>query len=134
MFTSRGPWYWNCALGIAFMRLACLLVIGLTLCCGCHKREALFLGQAPTGHPRSITSIKAFVPGTRVVLDGIMIEKCPVAGCWFRLRDNTGTIKVDTRAAGFVVAKVPVNSKLMVSGQLVRDGDDIAIEAMGVRY
>jgi uncharacterized protein YdeI (BOF family) len=115
-------------------RLLAISLIGLTLAVGCSKREALVLGQAPFGKPRTIYSIKMVGRGTPVVLDGIMVEKCPVAGCWFRLRDSTGTIKVDTRSAGFVVANVPVNSKLTVSGKSVMDGDDVAIEALGIRY
>ena len=116
------------------MRIFALLLIGTILSFGCSKHEALVLGQVPKGDARTINSVKAVDPGTAVVLNGTMVEKCPVAGCWFRLHDNTGTIKVDTRSAGFVVAKVPVNSKLVVSGKLVTDGDDVAIEALGVRY
>lgn len=63
-----------------------------------------------------------------------MFEKCPVAGCWFRLRDRTGTIKVDTKAAGFVVVKVPLATTVTVSGKVVADGDEVMIEAAGVRY
>ncbi len=116
------------------MRIVRACLLGLLLSVGCNQRGALILGQAPAGEPRTINSIKAVGSGTRVVLKGIMFEKCPVAGCWFRLRDSTGTIKVDTRSAGFVVASVPVNSQLTVSGKLVADGDDIAIEALGIRY
>jgi len=116
------------------MRAVGVLLIAIMLGFGCSKRDALVLGQTPNGDTRTINSVKAVGPGTAVVLNGTMIEKCPVAGCWFRLRDETGIIKVDTRSAGFVVAKVPVNSKLVVSGKLVTDGDDVAIEALGIRY
>lgn len=63
-----------------------------------------------------------------------MVEKCPTAGCWFRLRDRTGTIKVDTKSAGFVVVNVPLQSQVTVAGKVVPDGDDVMIEATGVRY
>ncbi len=63
-----------------------------------------------------------------------MVEKCPVAGCWFKLQDNTGTIRVDTKAAGFVVVKVPLESKITVSGKIVTEGDETLLEASGVRY
>jgi len=115
-------------------QILAISLTGLLLAVGCNKRGALVLGQVPAGEPRSINSIKTVKQGTAVVLDGVMVEKCPVAGCWFRLRDSTGTIKVDTRSAGFVVASVPVNSKLTVSGKSVTDGDDVAIEALGIRY
>jgi uncharacterized protein YdeI (BOF family) len=115
-------------------RILAISLTSLLLAVGCSNREALVLGQVPAGEPRRINSIKTVERGTAVVLDGVMVEKCPVAGCWFRLRDSTGTIKVDTRSARFVVASVPVNSKLTVSGKPVMDGDDVAIEALGIRY
>ena len=116
------------------MRVFAVLFAGILVSFGCSKREGLILGQAPKGDPCTITTVKTVGAGSSVVLNGTMIEKCPVAGCWFRLRDDTGTIKVDTRSAGFVVANIPVNSKLVVSGKLVTDGDDVTIEAMGIRY
>ena len=63
-----------------------------------------------------------------------MVEKCPTAGCWFRLRDNTGVIKVDTKSTGFVVVDVPLETKITVSGKVVADGNDVQIEATGIRY
>ena len=69
-----------------------------------------------------------------VTVDGVMIEKCPVAGCWFRLRDGTGVIKVDTKSAGFVVVDVPLKSRVTVAGRVLVEGDEIVIEATGVRF
>jgi len=63
-----------------------------------------------------------------------MIEKCPIAGCWFRLRDNTGVIKVDTKSAGFVVVNVPLESRVTVAGKVIINGDDVMLEATGIRY
>ncbi len=63
-----------------------------------------------------------------------MIEKCPVAGCWFRLHDDTGTIKIDTKAAGFVVSAVPLETKMSVAGKISDTDGEVIIEATGVRY
>jgi uncharacterized protein YdeI (BOF family) len=63
-----------------------------------------------------------------------MIEKCPTAGCWFRLRDGTGVIKVDTKSAGFVVVNVPVDQKMTVAGKVVADGDEVVVEATGISF
>lgn len=63
-----------------------------------------------------------------------MIEKCPAAGCWFRLQDETGTIKVDTKSAGFVVSAVPLETKITVAGKIHDTGEEVTIEATGVRY
>lgn len=116
------------------MRLAVALTFCLLLTVGCRPRSSVTLGQAPVGQAGSVASLKTAGPAEAVVLTGLMIEKCPVAGCWFRLQDETGVIKVDTKAAGFVVAEVPVKSRMVVSGKLVADGDTFSIEATGVRY
>jgi uncharacterized protein YdeI (BOF family) len=63
-----------------------------------------------------------------------MVEKCPIAGCWLRLQDSTGTIKVDTKSAGFVVVNVPLETKITISGRIVNEGDEVLVEASGLRY
>jgi len=83
---------------------------------------------------RSILAIRAGDTPPQVTISGAMIEKCPVAGCWFRVRDSTGIIKVDTKAAGFVVVNVPLESKVTVAGKIVTEGDEVFIEASGLRY
>jgi len=132
MLPARRARDWGCTL--TQMRFVEFTLSALLLGLGCDIREAPILGRPPTGEAQTVSSMKRVDAGSQVLLSGVMVEKCPVAGCWFRLRDNTGTIKVDTRSAGFVVARVPVNSKLTVSGKLIADGDDLTIEALGVRY
>jgi hypothetical protein len=63
-----------------------------------------------------------------------MTEKCPVAGCWFTMKDSTGTIRIDTRTANFVVVDVPLKSQLLVSGRVIKNGDTREIEASGIRF
>jgi len=82
----------------------------------------------------TVLSVRAGTTPPQVTVAGVLIEKCPVAGCWFRLRDSTGVIKVDTKPAGFVVVNVPLESKVTVAGKVVAEGDDVIIEATGVRY
>ncbi len=57
-----------------------------------------------------------------------------MAGCWFIIRDQTGTIKVDTKSAGFVVLDVPLQTTMTVEGRVARSGSDKMIEATGLRY
>jgi hypothetical protein len=112
-----------------------ILVISLCLVCGCqpasHERV---LGKVPKGDLRNIVAIYAGDTPALVTVTGKMIEKCPVSGCWFRVQDGTGTIKVDTKAAGFVVVNVPLESKVTVSGKVVIEGDESIIEAAGLSY
>ena len=116
------------------MRLAGTVLVCLLLAVGCHKPTSTVLGKAPEGEPQTILSVKAGDTPPQVTLSGVMIEKCPVAGCWFRLRDGTGIIKVDTKLAGFVVVDLPLETKMTVAGKIVADGNEVAIEATGLRY
>lgn len=110
------------------------LVCCLSLAIGCQKPQGTVLGKAPAGDPRTILAVTAGDTPPQVTLRGVMVEKCPVAGCWFRLRDQTGIIKVDTKRAGFVVVNVPLEGTVTVAGKVVADGDQIAVEATGLRY
>jgi|SRR5690348_5937268 len=111
--------------------LALMLTSGVL---GCHKPQGTVLGKAPKGQPTTILAVRAGDTPPQVTLTGVMVEKCPVAGCWLRLQDATGTIKVDTKAAGFVVVNVPLETRITVSGKIVIDGDETLIEAAGLRY
>lgn len=117
------------SLRLLFALLACLVVAT-----ACHRSSATVLGKAPRGTPRTILSVRAGDTPPQVTIGGVMIEKCPVAGCWFRLQDPTGTIKVDTKSAGFVVVDVPLQSQVIVAGKVVAEGSDVVLEATGLRY
>ncbi len=118
--------------------------IVLAALAGCRGESGSVLGKPP-GSPGSlglhwqdsITTVSAVsalkAPMSPVTLRGTMIEKCPVAGCWFMLRDKTGIIKVDTKAAGFVVSEVPLNTEMTVAGMPVTTGER-RIAASGLRY
>src|SRR5215813_1774036 len=108
---------------MAQISLACLLWVT-----GCHPRSGTILGKQPTEAPRTILAVRAGDTAPSVTIKGIMTEKCPVAGCWFRLRDQTGTIKVDTKSAGFVVVNVPLKSEVKVMGTVVPDGNEVVLQ------
>jgi len=116
------------------MHLFRFLLICLLLGSGCGKPEGTVLGKAPKGPPQTILSVRAGTAPAQFTLSGVMIEKCPTAGCWFRLRDSTGVIKVDTKSAGFVVVDVPLEAKITVAGRVLTDGNDAQIEATGIQY
>jgi len=114
--------------------IVCASLICLLLTAGCEKPQGKILGKSPRGEPQTILAVKAGNTPPQVTVRGVMIEKCPVAGCWFRLRDGTGVIKVDTKSAGFVVVNVPLESPMTVAGKAVAEGDEVLIEAAGIRY
>ena len=57
-----------------------------------------------------------------------------MAGCWFIIQDTTGTLKVDTKAAGFVMLDVPMGSTVTVGGKAARAEGERLVQASGVRY
>lgn len=93
----------------------------------------MVLGTPPR-QAAAIMAVRDLKPATgAVTLQGTMIEKCPVAGCWFVLRDKTGAIKVDTKDAGFVVTEVPLGASVTVGGTLAANGER-RIAATGLLY
>lgn len=116
------------------MRKLCFTLVCVALLGGCSRPQGKVLGKAPTGKTYHVISVKAGTTPLKVTISGVMIEKCPTAGCWFRLRDKSGVIKVDTKSAGFVVVNVPLDSKVTVSGKVVSAGDDVTLDATGIRF
>jgi len=99
---------------------------------GCTAKAPVVLGaEPPAGAPVvAVRDLRA--SGSEVVLRGRMVEKCPVAGCWFILRDKSGAIKVDTREAGFVVTEVPLETEVTVVGTF-KNSVERLVSARGVR-
>lgn len=116
------------------MAWPCAAVMAFALLGGCGRQPGKVLGKAPAGEPRNIIAVRAGETAPRVTLKGVIVEKCPAAGCWFYLQDETGTIRVDTKAAGFVVVDVPLQTHVTVSGTVLSSGDDVSIQAAGLRY
>ena len=103
---------------------------------GCRKAAQNTLGSPPAA-VASMTALTASraKQGERCTLHGEMIEKCPTAGCWFVLKDRSGTIHVDTKSAGFVVTSVPTHTEVTVTGVLQAEaGQPATLSATGVRY
>src|SRR5687768_9638565 len=96
---------------------------------GCAGREPRVLGVAPSGSPSAVSAARSARSGAALVVAGEMVEKCPVAGCWFDLRDESGTIRVDTKNAGFVVLDVPLHTRMTVGGRVKTKGEEPLLEA-----
>lgn len=111
-----------------------LALFALVFMAGCARSQATVRGSAPEGTPSLIAAAKTAPAKSNVTIQGTMVEKCPVAGCWFILRDKTGTIKVDTKNAGFVVLDVPLQTAMTVGGSVTGEGSERMVEAAGLRY
>ena len=108
-----------------------VLAAAFALAAGCHSAPAHTLGAAFTeSTPMVVQALSSRKQAAHVVVEGEMIEKCPVAGCWFVLKDRTGVVRVDTKSAGFVVSEVPLHTHLTVAGT-VTPGVQPGIAATG---
>jgi uncharacterized protein YdeI (BOF family) len=115
-------------------RLSALALLAVPTLAGCTAQPQHLLGAAlPTAAPISVRAISTRDGAAPVVVEGEMIEKCPVAGCWFMLKDKTGVVRVDTKGAGFVVSEVPLHARLTVAG-IPTPGAQPGLAATGVRY
>jgi uncharacterized protein YdeI (BOF family) len=117
------------------VRVSLCSLLGLLLfAAGCGQAKGKVLGKAPDGDLRTVLAARAGDTPQKVKLEGILVEKCPVAGCWFRLQDDTGVIKVDTKSAGFVVTEIPLQTKISVAGRLDHEGEETVLLAAGLHY
>jgi putative oxidoreductase len=66
------------------------------------------------------TGAVAALAGERqpVVVSGEVVERCPVMGCWLRLKDATGTLWVDLAAAGLNARGIPLGARVGVTGYI----------------
>nr|WP_246385710.1 hypothetical protein [Armatimonas rosea] len=110
--------------------LAALVLLG-ALVQGCQQAGSRLLGSKQAeAKPSTVAALKtATAP---IALKGTMTDKCPTAACWFHLKDATGVVKVDVKAAGFTVTEIPNGAALQVSGRYNKETDEV--EATGVRW
>lgn len=108
-----------------------LIAVSLYAAQGCGSRSPMVLGLAPATGARVTPIARVTASQQPTTISGTMIEKCPVAGCWFVVKDRTGVIRVDTKAAGFVVTDVPLSSSVVVTGAVTGGGRELA--ATGLR-
>jgi uncharacterized protein YdeI (BOF family) len=111
-----------------------MVLTGGALLSGCGAQHETTRGAAlPAVAVSNVAQLAQVERATPVVLRGEMIDKCPVAGCWFMLRDKTGIVRIDTKAAGFVVSDVPLHTTMTVAGR-VMPGTQPGVAATGIRF
>ena len=115
------------------MRWAILLTTAFLV--GCSEPATRQLGTPfDDGAVATVALARQTNVDSKIILRGTIQEKCPVAGCWFVLHDSEGTIKVDTKNAGFAVVDIPLQSTITVAGRVVTNGGERFIDATGLRY
>ena len=113
-----------------FLRKA-LGPVGALLLVGCTSPGDRLLGAQPAAAPACLVSALK-TTNSPVTLAGTMTDKCPTAACWFHLKDATGSIKVDVKAAGFTVTDIAKGASLHVFGSYNKDTGEV--EATGLRW
>ena len=99
---------------------------------GCSSNQSKQIGSPASNV--SIVSISNLVSNKGTVrIKGKMIDKCPTAACWLHVKDSSGSIKVDLKAAGFTATDIPVNREITVTGSYV-GGDDKHFDGIGIVY
>lgn len=110
--------------------------VALLMLAGCQSAPQHTLGKPDAdAKAASVGSLMtASVPSSPVLVRGTLVEKCPVTGCWFKLRDKSGTIKIDLRASGATAAEIGLGAEVTVTGKPTRAADEAVVEASGVTY
>jgi uncharacterized protein YdeI (BOF family) len=111
----------------------------LAVVLGCSGPHGEIRGKAPAGAIATAAMLRQAPPRATVTVHGTMVEKCPVAGCWFILQDGTGRVRIDLKSAGFVVTDLPLGREVTVSGRLHRASGgagsaDPEVVATGARF
>ena len=106
----------------------------LLLAAGCAPAGSRVRGAVETGAFSTVNGLRGNTSAQLRTVEGLMVEKCPQAGCWFDLRDGTGTLRVDTKNAGFTVLDVPVGTRMRVTGRPAGKGPDVVLHAAGLTY
>jgi uncharacterized protein YdeI (BOF family) len=101
---------------------------------GCAGHRSEVRGHLQPGPSTTVARLASVSTNGSVTVRGTMIEKCPTAGCWFILQDNTGRVRVDLKAAGFAVTDMPTGGTVAVSGRLRRDAEEPVVIASGARF
>jgi len=71
--------------------------------------------------------------GKEVTVKGAMTQKCPTAGCWFYVKDDTGEIRVDTAPSGFTISEIRLGKTITVYGKVVMTEGGSEMVALGVK-
>jgi uncharacterized protein YdeI (BOF family) len=132
MCTTQRAGHRSGAVTFRMRQKICIALLALSTA-GCGPSGKM-LGKFSKEPNSTVLAINAGDAPPRITLKGEMVEKCPQAGCWFRLSDGTGVIKVDTKGARFVVTEVPLNTTVTVVGKLVHDENEPRLEASGLLY
>lgn len=122
----------------AAYRVLCGITLTALGCGGCTTQQDTQPSAARIdnndGEIVRVVTMQKMNLSTPVLARGTMVEKCPVAGCWFMLHDKTGIIKVDLKATKQNVVNIPLNSEVTVRGKVAQNGSQKMIQAVSATF
>ncbi len=110
------------------------LIFGMTACSGSQEYGTGVDPDLPLVQVRDILADSS-IQGSRVTVEGRIVNICPSSGCWFFLQDDTGRMFVDLGPADI---ELPfrqgrtVGSRVRVSGTAGLNQGQPAMEAEGL--
>ena len=62
----------------------------------------------------------------KTAISGKVVEVCPTAGCWFRIKTDKGIVRIELKNAGFVATGIPVVTDVLARGTTNAKTGDLA--------
>lgn len=91
---------------------------------GLYIHQSLRAAAERSGGPDSRTSTTALftaapgAPRNHVTLDGVIAARCPLLGCWIRLRDHGAEYFIDLAPSGLSARNLPIGSSVRVQAEV----------------
>jgi len=79
-------------------------------------------------------SLEESMLGNTVHLTGEVVEQCPASGCWMKMKSGNRETFVDLLLSPVRLSEDRVGRQAQITGEVVRRGSDLAIEAQQVEF
>ncbi len=117
-------------LGLLSLILLLTIVIGSIVGCGGGEKFGEEITEIEVTKIKDILIDPDKYVGKTIRVEGKIIRECP-SGCWFYLKDETGTIYVNLLPSGLAIPQ-KVGAKVVVEGKLESKEGRIEIVGKGV--
>ena len=121
---------------MGILLIVILIILGISGCSGNSsnnsERYGVDITEKEVVNTKDILSNPDKYLGQTLRLEGTIVRECP-SGCWFFLKDETGTIYVDINPSGLSIPP-KVGKKVVVEGVPENKNGRISIVGKGVEF
>ena len=121
---------------MGILLIVILIILGISGCSGNSsnnsERYGVDITEKEVVNTKDILSSPDKYLGQTLRLEGTIVRECP-SGCWFFLKDETGTIYVDINPSGLSIPP-KVGKKVVVEGVPENSNGRISINGKGVEF